>query len=379
MAQKQTTTSTRVAQALGGIIVIGAAGWCVEIDVSNNAQFGATISPEMASVMTIGALGVASIPIIAKLMGGWKILSRIGMAVALAMTVAAAIAAYTKKQGDQILEAQKNQGAYAASQKDQDAARADAASARAELARITETALVDDLRPLVTAARTKVEELTKAARENDLTCTQSKGNGCRAAEEILAKLNARMIDAGAKSAAHTRLAYAEDQITRAKLAGEKGPAEAAMWATMIATYTGANANDVARIGSMGLTCLGIVLTQVIAYFGHVAIDLFSAAFARSEPTRKLTKKGSPAPKPRKKSPVKKVSNVVSLDAARDRAEKAARKKAAIEAIMTRNGPDGHGKSLNKIAIETGVSASAAKKWAKEIEANDQLAASVASN
>ena len=184
---EQNPLGWRVRIFTGAALAIMAAV-AVRVDVLNNWQYGLSISPELASILVLAAIGVIAIPVAAAILG-WSRHLRITAAICVALTVWSAVNAYSAKQGAAILAAEGAQVRYDQALADSRAAREEAAAARKEAAAISETASSDALADLVSQARAKAAGLGKRAATLGLACTVMKA--CRAAEDDLATLTLR--------------------------------------------------------------------------------------------------------------------------------------------------------------------------------------------
>ena len=274
-----------------GFMLAGIALIAMRIDLINNYEFGAQISPELGLVMGLAAVALTALPAAAALLGEWDMLLRIGTILVVMLTVLAAISAYSEKQGAQILARKADNATYEAAQRDAEAARAEIMQARAEAARIAETASVAELDVLVTEAK------AKADREQD-----RKGCGlkCEAAKADHVALVGRLGEAKAKSAALDRAKAAQSTLDRAKIEARAGPAEASMLATIIAGQTGYAAENIARAIALGTTTFSIAVTLVMALLMHSATALIMKGLgvARQEHgAAMVTRKPELAPAP----------------------------------------------------------------------------------
>ena len=250
--------------ALGGFIgalALGATG----IDVWNNHGYGASVSPAMAAVMTLAALGLTAIPGVAALRG-WNVLRAIGAAVCLLTTGYCAVNAYAARQGAQILAAEKVAADYAEARRAIEGAREDAAAAKREAEGILEKLPSTELQRLYDDA--------KARRDAEATARRGGcGTECRKAEKEMPEFLARLGQAKAKEAALARAENAETRLTQAKKDTEAGSAEPNMIASAIAARTGGNAHEVGRMIALIMAMLGIAVTLTIACYMHDAVSL----------------------------------------------------------------------------------------------------------
>jgi hypothetical protein len=275
-------------QLCTGAALAAMAGVAVRIDILNNWEYGKTVNVELATAFAIAAVAVVAIPIAAAILGWSRHLKALTW-ICVALTVWAAVNAYSAKQGAAILAAQSSQAAYTSALADAQAARGDAAAARKEAAAIGETSSADALAQLVTQASVRLAGLTTAAQDRGIICAGMKT--CRAAETDLGALTQRLGQAKAKAEALTRAEKADAKVNAAKTEAKAGPAEASMVATVIAGRLGADASDVARYIALTLTGLGIAVTLLVSLLGGQAASLIGGAIqCRGEQKQSATDK-----------------------------------------------------------------------------------------
>ena len=290
---EQNPLGWRVRIVTGAALAIMAAV-AVRVDVLNNWQYGLTVSPELASILVLAAIGVVAIPVAAAILG-WSRHLRITAAICVALTVWSAVNAYSSKQGAAILAAQGAQARYEQALAEAQAAREEAAAARKDAAAISETASADALADLVSQARARAADLGRRAATLGLTCTAMKA--CRAAEDDLATLIQRLGQAQAKTGALARAERAGTKVKEAKADARDGPKEASMAATVIARYLDADPAATARCIALVLTGLGIAVTQLIALLGGQAARLIVGGWqGRPAAAKPLMKTGAQGPK-----------------------------------------------------------------------------------
>lgn len=270
----QPTTAPGWVQILIGLGLGAIAVSALRVDIINNYQYGATISPEMATVMVIAAVCVGALPAIAALFR-WDALLIALTVMALTMTCWSAVNAYANKMGVEILSKTSQADRYAAAKEDQ-------ARLRAVLGKIKETADAPTLARLVADAKTAAEasERSDTAKMGIASCFKP----CREAKANHMALLDRLAEARARDNAKAELAKAE---TEAKV----GPAEASMAATWIASRSGHDANDIARTIALVLTVLGIIVTQGVALLAHMAAKMIATGIRTS---RGITLREAPA-------------------------------------------------------------------------------------
>jgi hypothetical protein len=308
-----------------GIVLAAMAAFAVRVDILNNWAYGMTITPELASVMVLAAIGVAALPVVASIMG-WNPFLRATTLLFVALTIWAAANAYSAKQGANILAAEGAQQRYEDARKDAAAARKEAEDARNEAAVIGEAVSASALSDMVKQAQTKMDELAARAKEIGSVCATNKK--CQAAESELAALTSRLGQAKSKEEALARADKADAKVRDAKGEAKSGPAEASMLATVIAKSIGMNAADVARNIAIALTALSIIATQCAALLGGKAASLIASALKILTKESVAARKQKPRPegrppKARRKAVPKQRSgsNVIEFDAARHSVER----------------------------------------------------------
>lgn len=251
-----------------GIALAGIALAAMCIDLINNYEFGIQVSQELAGAMALAALGVTALPAAAAL-HGWDWLLRLGTAASVILTIWAAISAYADRQGREILERQAANTAYEAAQADAAIIRQDITLARAELARINETATAEALKLMLDEAQAAANR--EAARGG---C----GTPCEKRKAEAVVLAERLGQARAKEAALARIQAARKKLEQAKREATAGPAEASMLATVVATLTGHDARDIARVIALATTGFAIIVTLLMAGLMHQAMRLIMQGF-----------------------------------------------------------------------------------------------------
>ncbi len=241
----------------------------MRVDLINNVDYGMTVSAEMATIMALAAIGVVAIPSAASILGWSRHLKAVTW-ICVALTIWAAINAYTAKQGAHILNAQASQENYTS-------AKEDASRAREVLKKISEVGDAEQLGKLADEAD------AKAIKD----CRRKRSDECKLAEADKKLAHERLSNAKARDAAKADLAKAED--------GKKaGPAESSMLATVIAGQTGGEPASIARYIALALTGLGILVTQLLALLGGHASSLIGGALKRRPPRAAKPKKTAPA-------------------------------------------------------------------------------------
>jgi hypothetical protein len=238
----------------------------VRVDLINNWEYGQTVSPEMATILVLAAVGVVSLPTAGAILG-WNRHLKWTCVVCVVLTVWAAINAYSTKQGAHILESVSQAQTY-------EAALADQKAARETLARITETGDAEELQKLQTSLGA-----TRAT-----ACKHPKSEECKLAELNERTITQRLSDAKSRDRSQAIL-------DKAKVEAKAGPAEVSMVASVIARQTGSDAASVARIIALALTGLGIAVTQALALLGGYSASLIGSAF-KARPVRQKV----PSPK-----------------------------------------------------------------------------------
>jgi hypothetical protein len=288
-----------------GLMLGGIAVAAMRIDVLNNYDYGVQISHELAGVMVLAAIGVTALPAAAALRG-WDWLLRLGTLASVLLTVWAAISAYADKQGKDILARQATSAFYEAAQADAASARQEIAQARAEAAAIAEPSSIADLEALATFQRELIAKETKDRGG----C----GTNCRKAEDALNAVLARMPAARAREAALTRVSAAERRLDSAKGEARNGPAEPSMLSAYIARQTGRDAAEIARTIALATTGFAIIVTLLMAGLAHQAASLITqglglpardvAKQARQNPAENRTGKKPALPIAPRRSQVK---------------------------------------------------------------------------
>lgn len=256
-----TTTAPRWVQVLIGFGLAAIAASALKVDITNNYEYGASVSHELATVMVLAAVCVGALPAMAGIFG-WSPLIRALTVVCLAFTCWAAVNAYAQKMGEEILSKTSQAAHYAAAEKDQ-------AAARATLARIKETADTATLERLIADAKATADaaELGDTKKMGSPSCFKP----CREAKATHLALLDRLAEAKARDAAKAELAKAKNDA-------KTGPAEASMVATWIASWTGRDATDIAKTIALVMTVLGIAVTQGLALLAHPAANLIGTGF-----------------------------------------------------------------------------------------------------
>jgi hypothetical protein len=311
-------------QILTGIGLGAIAMSALKVDIINNYEYGAGISPELATVMVIAAVCVAALPAVAAIFG-WSSLLRTLTAVCVLLTCWAAINAYAQKMGAQILGRTAEAAKYASAEKDQ-------ARARATLAAIKETADTATLERLIADAGKTAEALEQGDTKKMGAASCFKF--CREAKAAHAALLDRLAEAKTRDAAKAELA-------EAKTDAEAGPSEASMVATWIAARTNRDAADIARTIALVMTILGILVTQGVALLAHTAVKLIGSGVK----SRRQSAEDQPEPAATETPAV--MTEAAALDWLRQR-------------IRTSQGT--YIASGNKIADEIGVARSTFAKW-----------------
>lgn len=267
---------------LGGFIGSLAAG-ATAIDVVNNHDYGASISPAMAAVMILAALGLTAIPAVAAIRG-WGSLRMVGTAVCLLTSAYCAANAYAARQSAQILAAEATSRAYVDAREAIETAKGEAEAARSEAAAITEPMPSSELQRLYDDARARRDAETDAKRGG---C----GPICKKAEAEMPEFLARLGQAKAREAALARAEKAETRLAEAKQAAKAGDAEPNMIASAIAARYGLDAHQVTRNIALIMSMLGIAVTLCVACYMHDAVCLIVEGIrgeAKPEPTKEPT-------------------------------------------------------------------------------------------
>lgn len=101
----------RALSLLAGLILAAICLAGLRIDILNNFQYGSTVSHELASVLVLAAIGVATLPAIAGFRG-WGWLYLLGTTGCVALTIMAALLSYTARQGEIAAARQTSADAY---------------------------------------------------------------------------------------------------------------------------------------------------------------------------------------------------------------------------------------------------------------------------
>lgn len=245
----------------------------MRIDLINNYEFGTKISHELGLAMALAAIAVTALPSAAALLGKWDRLLRVGTAMAVLLTVLAAISAYAEKQGAEILARQGAGDAYKQAQADVAAARKAIEEGNAEAKAITETATVADLETLVAFHQGKAKE--------EIEKRGGPGKNSKAHEVAETEARARIPAARAKAAALARVAEAQARLDAALQATKSGPAEVSMLATAIAGQTGKAPEDIARAIALITSGFGIAMTLIMALVAEKATLLMKVGLGFS--------------------------------------------------------------------------------------------------
>lgn len=249
---------------LGGLIGSLAAG-ATAIDVVNNHDYGVSISPAMAAVMTLAAVGLTAIPAVAAVRG-WNALRIAGTVVCLLTSAYCAANAYAARQSAQILAAEATGRAYADARQAIETARNEAEAARKEASAIAEPMPSTELQTLYADAKARRDAESDAKRGG---C----GNICKKAEAEMPEIMARLGQAKAKERALDRAEKAEARLAEAKQTAKAGDAEPNMIASAIAARYGLDSHDVTRNIALIMSVLGIAVTLCVACYMHDAVCL----------------------------------------------------------------------------------------------------------
>src|ERR1700731_1383506 len=85
-------------------------------------DYGLTVSPELATILVLAAIGVVALPTAASILG-WSKHIKLTTIVCVMLTVWSAVNAYSTKQGAAILAAQSSQEKYISAKADEKLAR----------------------------------------------------------------------------------------------------------------------------------------------------------------------------------------------------------------------------------------------------------------
>jgi hypothetical protein len=254
--------------ALGGFIGSLAAG-ATAIDIANNHAYGTSISPTMAAVMTLAALGLTAIPGVAAIRG-WSALRLTGAAICFVTTAYCAVNAYAARQSVQILAAETASTAYADARQAIEDARREAKAARADAEAIAEKLPSAELQRLFDAANQRVQD-----ESTDIKRGAKCGDLCRQAERERDGYSPRIAQAKARDAALARAESAEARLANATDDAKAGDAEPNMIASAIAGRYGLDAHETARTIALIMAGLGIAVTLIMACYMHDAVSLIA--------------------------------------------------------------------------------------------------------
>ena len=214
-------------QLLVGIVLLAMVAGATAADIVNNFLYGWAISGMAALVLVIAAFAVPAIPAVAKARG-WCMLKRAAAAVAVAMTVYAAYAAYSTGQGNTSLASQTVNEAYQKAKVKEERAngvlskveevekQSGLLGSAKELGAITAQAdarLTGAAKALTDAGKTMADAVKAAEkackRPSSDACTLAKGDKTAAETAKKAAEAAKTVADGEAKAAHERLSLAE--------------------------------------------------------------------------------------------------------------------------------------------------------------------------
>lgn len=251
---KQPSRSAAVAQVVRGafgaalaLVVVGADAW-------NNWHYFAPINTVLAIIAVASAFCLVALP--------WEFgVSGLAKGMALALICIAGATVLASDLG-------MNISATAKAGEEHANASADAAAARATLARITEVRETSGLQALVASAETSAKaELDKAedAFGKGDTAACSKRMACKRAVADLAALRSSLAEAKARDEAKAELAKATSK------AEAVGPAKVDVIAATIAPYLGIEPTAFMKRWSLAIVILLVATAQIIALTGHASL------------------------------------------------------------------------------------------------------------
>lgn len=289
---KQNSNALRWAQVASGIAFAAIAAYFVYLDARNNWTYFGKINPEFAGIT------VASVALIAML--PWKGWFGALRAICLVLACWASAANYAGSIGTDI-----NRNAEAAAKKA--TLTADATTARATLAKITETNSTDVLRDMVKTAENIAADADKMARDaigEDGACL--KVNRCRKAAEDLKTLRERFGQAEARDRAQAK-------ITEADTASASiGTVHIDVMAKKIAGALGQANEDTALTIAVILAVMAIAITQGGIILGHHAIWMIYDGVTGILSDRKIKSAPKPKAKPKAKTKAHKITKAEAL-------------------------------------------------------------------
>ncbi len=250
------------AQIIMGVAMALALSTAVRVDYINNVAYGASISPEAATVLGMSAIMVAAIPAAAGVLG-WCWLLRAGIAVFLTLTVWSAHIAYDSKQGETVRQSQTRQENYIKAKEKE-------TRAKEVLKLVKETGSQDELGNLAAKADANLAEaetaLPKVCKSRpDVERCKEPGEARKKADAEAKLAHERVSQAKARDKAEVDLAEAEQRSAT-------GPAQK-------------------REETPLLTWMFILATQIAALLGEKAMRLITGGWhARPQKT---------APKPKR--------------------------------------------------------------------------------
>ncbi len=280
---KNSPMGWRVQLTLGaiGVMLAIAAG---VFDLINNVTFGIAISPVLAGVMVLAAVGVIYIPAAAAARG-WTKLYLAGIVIALGMTTYAGYNAYSSGQQTNTLAAQTVQANYKKAEEKRN-------RALEVLNSVKVTGTAKELGILAAKADANLAEADATSKRD---CKKPRSEVCKIATEAK-----KQADAEAKRA-HERLSQAE---ARDEAKADLAEAEA----------KAASGQAIVHEENRVMELLALALTQIMALIGGEAMTLIGAGWNARPVRAPKTKKTAAPDHPKGGKPQPLPANVVPLDA-----------------------------------------------------------------
>jgi hypothetical protein len=306
-------------------------------DVVNNVGYALhAAGAVLAVVFGVVAVAVVVLPVFAAV-SAWTWELRLAHLVCVAMTVGAALAAYSEGMSAGIDASQGQQAAYEDARREIETLTTRRAGLEAEAKAITEqsppAALSAQIEALNAQITTKGAADTK--RMGEASCLKT----CQALKAEKSKLETRKAEAESKQRLSAEVSTLDAKLAQAKADAANGP-KAASGLTSDA--------DTAKTFARAMSLAAIVATQAIAMLAH------KAAKAIAEGWTLIGGRKPSEPKPARRTR-KQSASIVSLDKARQ----AAKKEAALKLA-------GNGERLSyaEIGRRTSVPAATVAKWIK---------------